>query len=255
MKNLIYSIFILAGCLCNSSCQKEIILPEGSYTIEITQGEAWNHDFPLFLGIKTKNQPQFAIWLEDTAGNYLETLYVTEKIATEGWIANKGNRRKEALPHWCHQRGISYDDGLLLPTKEDPIVDGISGATPKEASDLKVNFTTEEQYLVIKAEFNHSTDFNEFFPEDAEEGNDNYSGGNMGGGQPAIVYAVILNTLSQSAISHSNQKNASSSSTAMELIGYSCPDGSDGELRTDFEKLSSALEIVESIVIKINQTE
>ena len=60
----------------------------------------------LFLGINKKNPPQIAIWTEDMKGHYLSTVYVTHKIATQSWQFSGGNRRKEALPHWCYQRGV-----------------------------------------------------------------------------------------------------------------------------------------------------
>ncbi|MFQ8805259.1 MAG: hypothetical protein ACLR8Y_09425 [Alistipes indistinctus] len=49
-----------------------------------------------------------AVWTEDMQGNFLSTIYVTHKIATQSWTASGGNRRKEALPCWCHVRGVRY---------------------------------------------------------------------------------------------------------------------------------------------------
>lgn len=90
--------FIYLWLISLCSCQKELIEYEkGDVKICIEQGEQWLHDFPLFLGINKKNPPQIAIWLEDTQGNYLSTVYVTHKIATQSWQASGGNRRKEAL--------------------------------------------------------------------------------------------------------------------------------------------------------------
>lgn len=94
---------------------------KGDLKVCIEQGENWLHEFPLFLGIKKNNPPQIAIWLEDAQGNYLSTIYASYKIATQSWQAAGGKRRKEALPHWCHSRGIKYADGLYLPTKKEPL--------------------------------------------------------------------------------------------------------------------------------------
>lgn len=224
---LLIIIFLFTAC----SCEKEILsYSKGDIKIEIETGEQWLHDFPLFLGISKKNSPQFAVWIEDTAGNYISTVFVTEKTATEGWIANKGNRRKEALPHWCHKRGVIYDDGLLLPTKEEPLPDGITGATPKENKEIQVSLKNFSNPIVIKAEFNHSIDFNDYFPENAQKGDDNY--GEMSG-QPAIIYAVTI---------YPNQPQ-----TYMKLIGHSSADGSDGIVYSDLEKLTTAKSIVKQI--------
>jgi len=236
MKKYLFSFITLACIVGFSSCEKEeLSFTEGDIQIEIETGEHWLHDFPLLLGITKKNPPQFAIWLEDTAGNYISTVFATYKIATEGWQSNNGNRRKEALPYWCHQRGVVYEDGLLLPTKENPLADGITGATPKENKTLQLRLKSFNEPVVIKAEFNHSIDFNEFFPEDAKVGDANYSGGDMGSGQPAIIYAGTLNPVSNEL--------------ELQIIGYSSPDGSNGNINTDFEKLTTSKTIVGKIKV------
>ncbi len=233
-----YLITMLAGLVGFSSCSKEeLAFTNGDVKIEIETGEHWLHDFPLFLGISKKNPPQFAIWLEDTAGNYISTVFATYKIATEGWQANNGNRRKEALPYWCHQRGVVYEDGLMLPTKANPLTDGISGATPKENKTLQLSIRNFTEPVVIKAEFNHSIDFNEFYPEDAKEGDANYSGGDMGSGQPAVIYAGTL--------------NPGAKELELQMIGYSSADGTNGNIYTDMEKLSTAKTIVGKIRVTI----
>lgn len=105
--------FVLLG-----SCDKELVEYEkGSVEIVVERGDAWLHDFPLFLGIKRKNPPQIAVWIEDAQGRYLSTVYASSKIATQSWLAAGGNRRREALPHWCHSRGVQYADGLSCRRK------------------------------------------------------------------------------------------------------------------------------------------
>ena len=231
-------IYLWLISLC--SCQQELIEYEKEdLKVCIEQGEEWLHDFPLFLGIKKKNPPQMAIWLEDMQGNYLSTVYVTHRIATQSWQASGGNRRKEALPHWCYSRGVKYDDGLYLPTKKEPLADGISGATPRGSFDIKLSPTAELKRFVVKIEVNHSTDFNESFPKSAEKGADNYSGGEEGSGQPAVVYAT--------------QIDLSSGEQSFEAIpvGHSSPDGNSGSINTDLSGLTTALHIVKRIMIHI----
>ena len=111
-KMTIMGIWFLS-LLINSGCNRDLVeYDSNDLKISIEKGEEWLHNFPLFLGINIKNPPQIAIWTEDMEGNYLSTVYVTHKIATQSWQASGGNRRKEALPHWCYQRGIQYEDGL-----------------------------------------------------------------------------------------------------------------------------------------------
>ena len=229
----------LAMTIGLTSCEKELIVyRQGDMKICVEQGEEWLHDFPMLLGIKKKNPPQIAIWLEDMQGNYLSTVYVSHKIATQDWQMAKGNRRKEALPHWCHSRAIRYEDGLYLPTKEEPIMDGISGATPHESFDVKLKTASDLKQFIIKIEVNHSTDFNDCYPKNAQEGDAHYSGGKEGSGQPAIIYRANID-LSKEATSFEAT-----------LIGHSSPDGSDGEIDTDMSGLTTALEIIKQIKLQ-----
>ena len=238
MKMMVLNILIFACMFFLSACEKEeLTFTSGDIEIEIETGENWLHDYSLFLGLTKKNPPQFAVWIEDTSGNYLSTVFVTYKIATEGWLANNGNRRKEALPYWCHQRGIIYEDGLMLPTKENPLTDGITGATPKENKTIQINPKNLDKPFVVKAEFNHSVDFNDFYPKNANEGDANYSGGKEGSGQPAVVYAATVFPGTQE--------------TKLELVGHSSPDGSNGTIYSNMEGLTTAKSIVKSIKLTI----
>jgi len=235
---MILNIWLLVGLFCLSSCEKEdLSFTSGDIEMDIEPGKNWLHDYPLFLGLNKKNAPQFAIWLEDTTGKYLTTVFATFKIATEGWIANHGNRRKEALPHWCYQRGHIYEDGLLLPTKDHPLTDGITGATPQKGKTIQVSLVHLKAPFVVKAEFNHSIDFNDYYHREAKEGDGNYSGGKDGSGQPAVVYSATV--------------YADTRKTELELIGHSSPDGTNGSVYENMDSLTSAKEIVKSITLII----
>ena len=231
-------IYLLSVCFC--SCQDDLVeYEQGDVKVSIEQGKGWLHDFPLFLGIDKKNPPQVAIWLEDTVGNYLSTIYVTHKIATQSWQSAGGNRRKEALPHWCYSRGVQYEDGLYLPTKSRPVTDGISGATPRDGFDVKLRPDGTLQHFVVKVEVNHSTDFNDDYPKAAKPGDANYSGGKEGSGQPALVYAARVD------LSSGNK------SFEAVLLGHSSPDGSSGEIFEDVSGITTALRIVKRIIVTV----
>ena len=207
----------------------------GDLKILIEEGEHWLHNFPLFLGIKVKNPPQFAVWIEDMDGRYLTTIYATKRIATQAWRGSKGNRRKEALPHWSYSRGVRYSDGLYLPTKEDPLPDTITGATPKSGTELRFPPIENQQKFIVKAEFNHSVDYNNFFPEDASEGENEVNG------QPAVIYSALIDL--------SDKKNT----YKLNLIGCSSPDGTDGNIYSGMlSKLTTAKTIVNRITVVID---
>ena len=217
---------------------------QGDLKIFVEQGDNWLHDFPLFMGIKIKNSPQVAIWLEDTQGNYLSTVYVSRKIATQSWKANGGNPRKEALPHWQHIRATKNLDGATGATPHgglniQPITDGVTGATPRGSFNLKLRPTDMLKLFVVKIELNHSTDFNDYYPESTKEGEPNYSGGKEGSGQPAVVYAAGIDLLS------------GDSSFEAALIGHSSPDGTSGKIDADMSQLTTAVHIVKKITVTI----
>ena len=134
---------------------------------------------------------------------------------------------------------MQYADGLYLPTRNEPLADGISGATPRGSFDLKLSPGAGLDRFVVKVEVNHSTDFNETYPESAKEGEPGYSGGRHGSGQPAVVYAADV--------------DLSSGREQFEavLVGHSSPDGSSGGIDPDISGLTSALRIVERITIRV----
>lgn len=234
---------IVLGCaaitlLCQSACRKEqLVYSSGDIRIRITAGTHWLHSYPLLLGIDKRNPPQLAVWLEDLEGNYLSSIFVTYKIAREGWISNGGNRRKEALPHWGHQRGVMASDGIYLPTKESPLPDGITGATPRASKEVKLSLTNFSKPIVVKAEVNHSTDFNEFYTKDAQNGTPGYSGGSGGSGQPSLIYAATI---------YPNQNQP----IELQLIGHGSPDGSTGQIYPIDKSITSALSIIEKITVE-----
>lgn len=232
-------IFSLLPLLCGS-CRKELIAcGPGDLQVVVSAGDEWLHDYPLFLGIKKKNPPQIAVWIEDAQGRYLSTIYASHKIATQSWQSAGGSRRREALPHWCHARGVRYADGLYLPTKREPLTDGISGATPRGGFDLRLVPAEGLTRFTVKVEVNHSTDFNEAYPASAAEGDANYSGGSEGSGQPALVYAADVDLA------------CGGREFEAVLAGHSSPDGTDGGIDPDLSGLTTALRIVERITVRV----
>lgn len=216
-------------------------LGNGNIKVSIEQGSEWLHDFSIFWFIKRKNAPQIAIWTEDLEGNFLSTIYVSEKLATQSWTAAGGNRRKEALPCWSHAQGKQYVDGLYLPTKKEPLPDAVTGATPKSSFVANLQMSEDIKLFVVKCEFNHSTDFNEYYPKDARVGDTNYSGGKLGSGQPAVIYQAVI------------ELNSGKKEFKGKLIGHSSPDGSDGKIYPDTSHLTTALNIVKEITVYVSQ--
>ena len=227
----VIAVAILTACGKNGQNTSHGI---GDYQLSIEPGEAWHHTFYAMGFIPIENEPQMAIWLEDTCGNFLSTVYVTERSATQGWRMAGGARRPEALPRWSHRRGIAAPDGLYMPTADAP--EAATGATPHGS--FTACFATGQSPAIVYAEINHSADFNQYYTAEALPGTPSYSGGKEGSGQPAIVYSAPILGEDSSEI------------TVLKPIGHSSPCGSDGLLRTSLDSITSALDIVSRISLK-----
>jgi hypothetical protein len=230
-------ITTIMSCIAACSCDAVgVSAGSGAFRADLTPGEAWIHDFSAFM----KNPLQFSLWIEDESGGYVKTLYATKKIAKEAWVFNVGNRRKEALPYWSHKRGVVYPDGLYLPTKEQPLTDGLTGSTPKAAFSLSFDPPEGLNRFYVYLELNHSMDFNAAYPADAAAGSPAYSGGKEGSGQPALVYRVLIDMTRDPV------------EAGYELVGHSSPDGSDGIVDPDVAGIDSALEILGGVTVAKN---
>jgi len=176
--------------------------------------------------------PQFAVWIADKDGKYLETLYVSGKSAKASYYG--GARRPGALPVWSHARNVKAKDGLMMPSKESALPDALTGATPL------TNFTVISKYkdidsLKLMIEVNKSFDANEHFnkknfPEDkvfAKSPN----------GQPSLLYSVNIN------------KDETGIKLA-KLIGHGHISGADGSINADISKITTALKILKGIIIE-----
>jgi hypothetical protein len=201
-------------------------------TIEFNKGKAHNH-------------PLMAIWVEDTAGNYIQTLYVAQSIAT-GVFARGDNssgqwtegeiRRPAALPYWSHKRGIVAGDGLYMPTPDNPVPDAYSGATPQNDFILNTRMDKDgSEVFNVLLEINQSWDWNEYWNNTKYMEDYDYKTSS----QPAVVYLATIDL-------KSNVKEVE-----MKIIGHSHYSGKDGNLYTDTLTLTTALQIAGKIVVKV----
>ena len=178
--------------------------------ISVGAGENW----------KGKRTPQFAIWLEDSEGNYLKTLYVTGKASKISWIFAPDEGRPESLPVWYYaSKRETTKSGKKSKGTSKSELDAVTSATPKGG----IIFTAEipEQACIIKAEFNGSYDYNDFYTK-------KNSGVN---GQPSVIYGAGISE---------NQKEE----VKLSFKGSGSLDGSDGEIHTETEGLTTAKSIV-----------
>ncbi|UTW63101.1 DUF4405 domain-containing protein [bacterium SCSIO 12741] len=197
--------------------------------------------------------PQMVIWTEDTNGQFLETLFVSKATAKGLFFGgrNKDNfktfdeeldsegdyRRVDALPVWSHKRGVQYADGMYVPPSNQPLPDGITGATLQGNFNLHTSSQNTSPF-VVRLEINVAFDDNEYYSEYDFPDDEVYHSGTGQLGQPSLVFEAQVNPEIKSY-------------QMMQLIGHGHQSGQSGEINPDLSTLTTALEIVERIVIGV----
>lgn len=231
-------------------------------TVELKKG-------PYFLW------PQYAIWLESLEGEFVQPLYVTSAIGTNNFVnkvsqkdasqvftshvmigpdadpmnsltggedpESKDSRmRPESLPVFLHQLGEKADNGYFVPTNETLVIDGFSGATMTEnfIYHAQLPKTVSGKYRV-RMELNHSFDFNEYYSSDRFPDDEIYSGDGFTA-QPSVIYQAVVDFDSPEQIHK------------MTLVGRGHHSGRDGQVYKDTENLTTALELVDRILVSVN---
>jgi len=194
---------------------------------------------------KAHNHPTFAIWLEDTSGKFIQTLFVTHSIG-QGIFTHGDNsdgtwkpgevRRPAALPYWAHKRGIMNDDGSFEPTPKTKVPDAYSGATP-EGSFL---LSTKADLLLsgkvkLLMEINQPWDWNEFWTNTMYLDDADYKTSC----QPAVVYEAVVDF------------DLPGTKLEMKPVGHSHYSGKTGELYADLSTLTTALHIAEKVMVSV----
>ena len=194
---------------------------------------------------KHHNHPLYAVWLADSNGQYIQTLFVSESIGKG--VFKRGSRRTgrwmpgeierpASLPYWIHQRSIINEKRTLLPTSQAPVADAYTGATPKGSFTLRLQSDEPLQGKYrIYLEVNQSWDWNNYWTNNRYPGNKEY----MTSSQPAVVYVAEIDS------------NKPGTSTPLTPIGHSHYAGESGELFTDLSTLTTALEILKMATVTI----
>jgi hypothetical protein len=194
---------------------------------------------PLFFGLTYRPTPQVAFWIEDEEGNYLQSLYVTGKIAESGFRStdltdSELKRRPEALPYWAHKRGVLEADGLLVPRDNTKDLDGITGATPQGHYDISTRLAADQLRFRLMMEINRSYDFNHYYSHDRFPDDPIYSGSGASG-QTSVVYSALMDATSSKPVT-------------LQPIGHGHHSGRDGLLYADMSGIDTALQLVDFVV-------
>ena len=246
MYKYIFIALVLTAPACTTGTLKSRNqVPESKTVLSTNSGGKGPEIIVDFTKGESFYYPLFAIWLEDEKGNYIQTLYVSESVATgifkygkqenNKWITAE-KRAPQTLPYWAHKRGVKASDGLYVPDAQTTVPDAYSGATPVKGFVLtsRTDRPLPEKYKVM-LEVNQNWDWNEYWTNDKYPDDPNY----MMSCQPALVYEALVDS------------TISKDSWRMYPIGHSHYSGMTGELFSDLSTLTTALHIADSVVVKI----
>jgi len=243
MKNIwliiILTAILTAGCKTSRIPEEEI--PEKITSNKSGEGPRLQLEF---VRGTAHNHPLMAVWVEDTEGNYVQTLFVAESLgkgifqhgdATSGKWLPADIRRPAALPVWSHSRGVIEPDGLFVPTPENAVADAYTGATPLISFilDTRLDKPGLRKFYVL-FEINQTWDWNEYWT------NNKYPDDNVykTSCQPSLIYRALVDL------------DDGINEYEMKLIGRGHHSGKNGEIYTDLETMTTALNITRSLVIR-----
>jgi len=211
--------------------------------IELRKGLHYESDpQPLFMGLTYTSVPQVAFWLEDINGQYISTLYVTQKISDASFVSTDDMfntvSRPESLPYWAHQRGVKNEDDSLMPNTKNSDLDGMTGATPQGNYDVRSRVNSDLHQFKVMMEINRSYDFNSFYSKDKYPDDPIYSGSGSSG-QPSLVYEAHINL------------DDKQQAYFMQPVGHGHHSGADGVLYEDMTGIDTALELVKRVVVQV----
>jgi hypothetical protein len=242
---LVISIIFLTGACSAGSLKRRNQVPEEKTTLTTNTAGKGQEIIIDFTNGKEFYYPLFAIWIEDMDGKYIQTLYVAKAVATgifeygkqeNGKWAKASKRAPQTLPYWAHKRGIKASDGLFMPDSQTAVPDAYSGATPKTGFVLTSRADNPlPGRFKIMLEINQNWDWNEYWTNNKYPDDENY----RFSCQPALVYEAEVDFQSKKE------------SYSMKPVGHSHYSGKTGELFTDISTLTTALNIADSIIVKV----
>jgi hypothetical protein len=186
-----------------------------------------------FRILLSRGKCQFAVWVADDTGAFVDTVYVTRGVAQKG-LGNRGGKldgklggsRLSSLPVWAYGRGVDYGGGNFYPPKDQPLPDAITSATPKAGEFV---WTWRPAKPLEPGKYFFYVEVNKSFDKNDDHSYSWYRG------QPSVVWQGVLQVGDEAA-----------KGTAM-IIGHGDVAGGDGKIHPDVSTLTTALGLVESV--------
>ena len=174
---------------------------------------------------------QIAIWLTDEQGVFVDTVYVTRKVAKKG-LGNRrgglddkwGGARLSTLPVWAYSRGVDYGNLNFYPPKNKPLPDAISSATPKAG---KFVWEWKPKRALKPGKYFYYIEVNKSFDKNENHKHSWYRA------QPSVVWGGSIQVGNQ--LSKSEAK----------IIGHGHVAGKNGKINPDLSTLTTSLKLIE----------
>jgi hypothetical protein len=209
-----------------------IMILLGSQVVAEAEEKHQTFSFRLLLSEK---KCQMAIWLTDEKGVFVDTVYVTKKVAKKG-LGNRsgklddkwGGPRLSALPVWAYSRGIDYGKGNFYPPKNKPLPDAITSATPKAGEFV---WEWKPKKALKPGKYFYYIEVNKSFDKDEHHEYSWYRG------QPSVVWQGSIQTENQTSRSEAK------------IIGHGHVAGEDGKINPDLSTLTTSLRLIEKFEV------
>lgn len=112
-------LLFVSGCSAHRE-DKEVLVESSEVTADDLPGVV-TVSFP-YVKQPGASSNQFAVWVEDSFGNYVKTIFVTDFTVFGGF-----ETREDSVPEWVDKSGIRNGTGENL--------DAVSGATPQTGTE------------------------------------------------------------------------------------------------------------------------
>lgn len=234
-------VFLKICCAVLSFCLLFLCCPDRAYSgqpekiaatglrieLEINPGRNFSNT-GWFLIFPFKKGAQAAAWVEDADGNFLGTIFVTEKTGSGKWVSAPDSGRPESLPVWSFASASSAG------------ADAVTAATSSvmEKKTIPPLFPEKKETYTVYLEVNQSYDWNSVWAKKLPKESRFSNGVN---GQPSLVYAASFNT------------PEGEGRYTLYPAGTGHPLGKDGNIRNDFEGIDSAFFIIESAHVRVSR--
>lgn len=181
----------------------------------------------LYVGLREKasRHASVAVWAESRVGAMIETLYVSPDVAYSDQPVWNGKKtpRQHVLPIWRHRHT------LVSGIDPEGRVDGVSGATKSHQFNLAAYLDLNDaKSFVLCVEVNKPAD------PDKTHADPHI-------GQPSVLYTAYVDMETPQPY------------VLLELTGHGGGAERDGEIRYDLESLSTAKDIVELLIARVQK--